>query len=93
MERYLGNDLGSSWSSGVGVSNSSHSWDSRISSNMSNSRSSSCIVGNSNWGLSNSMDWGSMSSHNSLGGVGLNCLVVDVGSLNNLIIGKVNMSS
>jgi len=41
----------------------------------------------SNWDMRNSVDWGGMSSHNSLAGVGLNCGVVDVGSLNDFLDG------
>merc|ERR1719187_14304 len=41
----------------------------------------------SNWDMRNSVDWGGMSSHNSLAGVGLICSVVDVGSLNDFLDG------
>ena len=41
-------------------------------------------MSNSNWSVSNSVDWSSVSGDHGLGGVGLNCLVVDVGSLDNL---------
>merc|ERR1711872_1074012 len=41
----------------------------------------------SNWDMRNSVDWGSMSGHNSLAGVGLVCSVVDVGSLNDFLDG------
>merc|ERR1711983_303279 len=37
--------------------------------------------------MRNSVNWSSMSSHNSLAGVGLNCGVVDVGSLNDFLDG------
>jgi hypothetical protein len=63
------------------VSNGGDSWSSSIGTIGSNWSS----VSNSNWSLGNSVDWGSVSGHNSLGGVGLNCLVVDVGGLNNLL--------
>merc|ERR1712123_26550 len=39
------------------------------------------------WNMRNSMDWGSMSGHNSLAGVGLVCGVVDVRGLNNFLDG------
>jgi len=39
------------------------------------------------WNMRNSMNWGSMSGHNSLAGVGLVCGVVDVRGLNNFLDG------
>merc|ERR1712106_260607 len=39
------------------------------------------------WNMRNSMNWGSMSGHNSLAGVGLVCGVVDVRGLNNFLGG------
>merc|ERR1711892_509151 len=39
------------------------------------------------WNMRNSMNWGSMSGHNSLAGVGLGCGVVDVRGLNNFLDG------
>lgn len=41
--------------------------------------------GMSNWDMRDSVDWGGMSSHNSLGGVGLVCGVVDMRGLNDLL--------
>merc|ERR1719402_229350 len=78
----LSNDSGGSWGSN-GVSMSSNSWGSGVSSGKSwgssvggsDSWGSSSIsnTGNSwgssdsNWGVRDSVDWGGMSSHNSLG--------------------------
>merc|ERR1719320_2257236 len=41
----------------------------------------------SNWDMRDSVDWGGVSSHDSLAGVSLNGGVVDVGSLNDLLDG------
>merc|ERR1711902_268226 len=49
--------------------------------------SSSNGSSSSNWDMRNSVDWGSVSSHNSLAGVGLVCSMVDVGSLNDFLDG------
>merc|ERR1719187_2470206 len=67
--------------------------ESRGSDSMSSISSSRGSVDGSNWGSSsnwdmrNSVDWGSVSSHNSLAGVGLDCGMVDVGSLNDFLDG------
>lgn len=44
-------------------------------------------MSDTNWDMRNSVDWGSMSGHNSLGGVGLVGGVVDMGSLNDFLDG------
>merc|ERR1712121_568846 len=89
----LGHNGGSSSNSRSSDSVSSIS-NSRSSNSMSsiadsgNSRgSSSNGSSSSNWDMRNSVDWGSVSSHNSLAGVGLVCSVVDVGSLNDFLDG------
>merc|ERR1719317_1011037 len=41
----------------------------------------------SNWDMRDSVDWGGVSSHDSLAGVSLDGGVVDVGSLNDLLDG------
>merc|ERR1712038_1386968 len=71
---------GKSWGSSVGGSDS---WGSSSISNTGNSWGSS----DSNWGVRDSVDWGGMSSHNSLGGVGLICGMVDMRGLNDLLDG------
>ena len=50
----------------------------------SDGSSSDGSVRDSNWGLGDSVDWGGVGSHDSLGGVGLDCVMVDVGGLDNL---------
>merc|ERR1719477_483477 len=56
---------------------------------IANSRSSgsSSKSSSSNWDMRDSVDWGGVSSHDSLAGVSLICGVVDVGSLNDLLDG------
>merc|ERR1719318_1462224 len=44
-------------------------------------------MSNTNWDMRNSVDWGSMGSHNSLARVSLICGVVDVRGLNNFLDG------
>merc|ERR1711872_29754 len=94
----LGNNGGSSSNSGSSYSMSSVS-NSRGSNSMSSissiadsgncrgSGSNGSSGSSSNWDVRNSVDWGSVSSHNSLAGVGLDCGVVDVGSLNDFLDG------
>ena len=92
----LGYNSGSSSNSGSSDSVSSIS-NSRGSNSMSsissiadssNSRgSSSNGSSSSNWDMRNSVDWGGMSGHNSLAGVGLIGSMVDVGSLNDFLDG------
>merc|ERR1712121_451941 len=89
----LGHNGGSSSNSrsSDSVSSISNSRSSRGSNSMS-SISSIADSGNgrgssSNWDMRNSVDWGSMSGHNSLAGVGLVCSVVDVGSLDDFLDG------
>ena len=69
---------GKSWGSGVGGSSN---WGSGSVSNTGDSWGSS---DGSNWCVRDSVDWGSVSSDNSLGGVSLNGGVVDVWGLDNL---------
>ena len=71
------------------MSSNSSNWGSKwgtigVSSSNWGSSNSGGSVSNSNWSVSNSVDWSSVSGDHGLGGVGLNCLVVDVGSLDNL---------
>merc|ERR1712018_108630 len=87
----LSNDSGGSWGSN-GVSSSGKSWGSSVGGSNSWGSSSISNTGNSwgssdsgNWGVRDSVDWGGVSSHNSLGGVGLNGGVVDVWGLDNLL--------
>merc|ERR1712072_179099 len=44
-------------------------------------------MSNTNWDMRNSVDWGSMGSHNSLARVSLDCGVVDVRGLNDFLDG------
>ena len=84
----LGSISSSKGSSGISSSNS-------VSSESVSSNSMSSIANSSNWGsmsntnwdMRNSVDRGSMSGHDSLGGVGLVSGVVDMGSLNNFLDG------
>merc|ERR1712117_702704 len=69
-----------SWSSSNSIAVSGNSWGS----SMSGSSSWSSSIG-SNGGSVSSDNWSGMSTHNSLGGVGLNCSVVHVWSLDNLL--------
>merc|ERR1711872_613902 len=94
----LGNNGGSSSNSGSSYSMSSVS-NSRGSNSMPSissiadsgngrgSGSNGSSGSSSNWDMRNSVDWGSMSGHNSLVGVSLVCSVVDVGSLNDFLDG------
>jgi len=84
----LGSISSSKGSSGVSSSNSMSS--KGVSSNSMSSIADSGNWGsmsNTNWDMRNSVDRGSMSGHNSLGGVGLVSGVVDMGSLNNFLDG------
>jgi len=81
----LGGISSTSW--GNSVSSSGSNWGS---SNTNSSRGSSITNSRGSSGnrdMRDSVDWGGMSSHNSLGGVGLICGMVDMRGLNDLLDG------
>merc|ERR1712106_794737 len=90
-----GSSISSSEGSSSGISSNSRSSNSMSGKSMTSISSNGSTSNSSNWGSSNgsnwdvriSVDWGGMSSYDSLGGVGLVCGVVDVRGLNDLLDG------